>query len=74
MTETTSMASSTSTQPSTDGPTTMPATISSTIDGNRRAGARPSRNGTVKATAMTMSRPLNSGMACCRVTAAARYA
>ena len=52
----TSIASSTSTQPSTDGPTTIPATISSTTAGSRRLGNSPSSSGAVKATAMTMSR------------------
>ena len=44
------------------GRSTIPATISSTTDGSRTRGKRPSTKGAAKATATTISRPLNEGM------------
>ena len=60
--EITEIVSSTSTIPSTEGPITIPARISSTTDGSRTFGKKPRTKGAAKATATTISRPVNDGM------------
>jgi hypothetical protein len=74
ITEITEIVRSTWTIASTDGPMRMPARISNTTDGRRTRGNRPSTSGTAKATATTMSRPLNGGMTASPLSIGGRYA